>query len=322
MNTRKVLVASAASVVIVVGAVVAVVVSRNAAAQEPDNGFGQQAPSWIASGDSGALLAAPPWVRVGIGANPSATLHVVGDSVTSSPGTGTLAVGEQGGLHMRVDRNDLLVSGGTKGTYGALYLQRYGGPIVVHGGRPLKDRLYITVEGDIGVGTADPAKFADDRKLGHWPDGAGLPNGVVAVDGKVVAMGLSAKKASIKETLYVGRPVLYDHWAAGADTLHGDAVVQVAGKLTAQAIVVHQDHWADDVFDADYELPPLSDVERYIRSEGHLPGVPVEAEVATGLDLGDVTAALLRQVEELTLHTIAQQKQLEELGRKVATCGR
>lgn len=72
--------------------------------------------------------------------------------------------------------------------------------------------------------------------------------------------------------------------------------------------------WPDYVFDTAYQLKPLLLLEKEIESLGHLPEMPSAAEVeADGLSLPQVTTALVKKVEELTLYTIEQQKQIEEL---------
>jgi hypothetical protein len=75
--------------------------------------------------------------------------------------------------------------------------------------------------------------------------------------------------------------------------------------------------WADYVFNKDYQLPSLSSLESYIRTNNHLPGVPTAAEVQkNGLDLAATQAKLLEKIEELTLYTIELQKQVDELKKK------
>lgn len=67
--------------------------------------------------------------------------------------------------------------------------------------------------------------------------------------------------------------------------------------------------WPDYVFQKDYALPSLPEVERYILEHKHLPGIAAAGEVrAQGLDLGDHAAALLQKVEELTLYLIQKDK--------------
>lgn len=70
-------------------------------------------------------------------------------------------------------------------------------------------------------------------------------------------------------------------------------------------------NWSDFVFDDDYELQPLSEVEEYILKNKHLPEIPSTEEVhANGLDLAQMDAKLLQKVEELTLYIIQQQKDI------------
>lgn len=46
-------------------------------------------------------------------------------------------------------------------------------------------------------------------------------------------------------------------------------------------------------------------------------GMPSAAEVKTnGFDLGEMNAKLLQKIEELTLHLIRQQKEIEQLKKR------
>ncbi|GEM_PF-1331498 len=72
-------------------------------------------------------------------------------------------------------------------------------------------------------------------------------------------------------------------------------------------------NWSDFVFDDDYDLMPLSEVESFIKENHHLPEIPSATEVhKEGLDLAQMDAKLLQKIEELTLHAIEQQKLLNE----------
>jgi hypothetical protein len=76
--------------------------------------------------------------------------------------------------------------------------------------------------------------------------------------------------------------------------------------------------WADFVFDKDYKLRPLSEVESYIKTNQHLPEIPSTAEVTKdGIDLAQTQALLLQKVEELTLYVIEQDKKIKKLESKV-----
>ena len=76
--------------------------------------------------------------------------------------------------------------------------------------------------------------------------------------------------------------------------------------------------WADFVFDKDYKLRSLSEVENYIKVNKHLPEIPSTAEVTKdGIDLAQTQALLLQKVEELTLYVIEQDKKIKKLESKV-----
>jgi len=68
------------------------------------------------------------------------------------------------------------------------------------------------------------------------------------------------------------------------------------------------------VFEDDYNLSPLSEVEQYIKQNNRLPNIPSAKEVeGNGVNLGDMQSKLLQKVEELTLYIIALEKQIKEL---------
>jgi hypothetical protein len=76
--------------------------------------------------------------------------------------------------------------------------------------------------------------------------------------------------------------------------------------------------WADFVFDKNYKLRPLSEVETYIKANNHLPEIPSTADVnKNGIDLAETQALLLQKVEELTLYVIEQNKKIAKLEGKV-----
>lgn len=103
--------------------------------------------------------------------------------------------------------------------------------------------------------------------------------------------------------------------------VNGKTVVD--GNLVAKKIAVAPDPtifdtWADYVFADDYDLRSLSDLESFIKTNKHLPEVPSAKEVAeNGLDLFKMDATLLQKTEELTLYTIAQEKKIDALTKKL-----
>jgi hypothetical protein len=88
----------------------------------------------------------------------------------------------------------------------------------------------------------------------------------------------------------------------------------IAGKAIAEEIVVKlQANWPDYVFEKDYNLRSLFEVENFINTNKHLPEVPAAKEMeANGVNLGEMNMLLLKKVEELTLYVIELKKENEK----------
>ncbi|MDD9720228.1 hypothetical protein PVW51_05960 [Sulfitobacter sp. PR48] len=92
--------------------------------------------------------------------------------------------------------------------------------------------------------------------------------------------------------------------------------VIVTGKLVVNNTEMNV---PDYVFEPGYKLKTLAEVDQFIAENGHLPGVPSAADVAaTGLDMTRMQLAQLEKIEELTLHSISQDKQLSAQQEEIA----
>ncbi len=101
----------------------------------------------------------------------------------------------------------------------------------------------------------------------------------------------------------------------GTTTVPSGYKFAVAGKVISEEVKVQlQSAWPDYVFTKNYSLPSLEEVEKHITSSGHLKDIPSAAEVEkNGIFLGEMDAKLLQKIEELTLYTIQQQKEINQL---------
>lgn len=104
--------------------------------------------------------------------------------------------------------------------------------------------------------------------------------------------------------------------------VNGDAIVEgtlyADGKIWGEEVeVVSSVTWPDYVFESDYNLMSLTELESFIQTNGHLPNIPKAEEAEQGIRLGEMNAKLLQKIEELTLHMIEQQKQIEELKAQI-----
>lgn len=81
-------------------------------------------------------------------------------------------------------------------------------------------------------------------------------------------------------------------------------------NVITKDIKINMNNVADYVFEKDYDLKDLSEVESYVNENKHLPGVPSAAEIeANGVSVSKMTNILLEKVEELTLHMIRLEKE-------------
>ena len=88
--------------------------------------------------------------------------------------------------------------------------------------------------------------------------------------------------------------------------------------LNAKDINVEMNNAADYVFDENYDLKSLSEVESYVNEHKHLPGIPSAADMAeNGMNVSTMSNLLLEKVEELTLHLIRLEKENAALKAEV-----
>ncbi len=88
--------------------------------------------------------------------------------------------------------------------------------------------------------------------------------------------------------------------------------------IFTKAIVKLSTAWPDYVFEKDYDLPSLLYIEKYIKENKRLPGVPSASTIEKeGVDIGENQRILLKKIEELTLYIIDQNKRIELLEKKL-----
>jgi hypothetical protein len=75
---------------------------------------------------------------------------------------------------------------------------------------------------------------------------------------------------------------------------------------------------ADFVFEENYSLKKLEDVEAFIKTHKHLPEVAPACDMQNnGVEVGKLNTQLLQKVEELTLYLIEANKRIKNLEEKV-----
>jgi len=106
----------------------------------------------------------------------------------------------------------------------------------------------------------------------------------------------------------------------GIGTTNPQNKLDVNGTIRAKEFKATLDGWSDYVFNSDYKLLTLSEVEKYIRKNSRLPDIPSAGEVIKdGVNLGEMNALLLKKIEELTLYVIELNHRLEQIESKKST---
>ncbi len=109
--------------------------------------------------------------------------------------------------------------------------------------------------------------------------------------------------------------VIRSNGYVGIGTKTPDSKLTVKGKIHAEEVKIDLSVPAPDyVFKKDYDLLTIEEVQQYIQEKGHLPNIPSATIMETeGVDLGTMNMKLLEKIEELTLYTIEQEKEIQEL---------
>lgn len=93
----------------------------------------------------------------------------------------------------------------------------------------------------------------------------------------------------------------------------------VEGGIVCRDVKVTANAFPDFVFDAEYQLLSLDEVEKHISTNGHLPWFPTATEVeeAGGIEVGDMQLRLLRTVEEQMLYILELKEDVDQLRLEV-----
>ena len=91
-------------------------------------------------------------------------------------------------------------------------------------------------------------------------------------------------------------------------------MLTVAGKLICTEVKVQLQPFPDYVFDKNYKLPTLAELENHINIYHRLPGMPGAAEVeSNGMEVGKMQGRVVEKVEEATLYILQLNKENEQM---------
>ncbi len=193
-----------------------------------------------------------------------------------------------------------------------------------------KERMRITHDGNIGIGTTNPSGKLEILKNANLSNAITLPNSGLVIradnDGNDASLRFGVDNANLKAVIQTEQTTTATKFDLLINPFGGNVGIgtknssswklAVNGKIRAKEIKV-ETGWSDFVFFEDYKLPTLQEVENHIKEKGHLKNIPSAKEVEeNGIFLGEMNSKLLQKIEELTLYTIEQEKKIKFLEKQ------
>jgi hypothetical protein len=209
-------------------------------------------------------------------------------------------------------------------------------------------KMMISTDGNVGIGTTSPvAKLT----IGSYPGSAPTTNGIALGEdhnhleflnssyglgygaklyGVDQGYGLTSFRLAVRGNSTTWTDALFVRAAdngvgggnlgyVGIGTNDPDARLTVKGHIHAEEVRVDLNVPGPDyVFEENYNLLSLSEIEAFIKQNKHLPEVPSAKEMEqNGINLSEMNMLLLKKVEELTLYVIELKKENENLKNRV-----
>ena len=203
------------------------------------------------------------------------------------------------------------------------------------GGDDSNQRMVLRGDGNLGIGTPIPSSrlhvvgsiFSNSTRTNTVFSGSPLTDNANLIGSEGYWALRTAINNSYNLDVYnsgsvrVAMTILQDG-NVGIGTTTPDHKLTVDGTVKCEEVRVEvfTGTGPDYVFEKDYNLTPLSELEKYITQNKHLPEVPSAKEMeANGLNLKEMNLLLLKKVEELTLHLIEKDKEVQHLQRRNTT---
>ncbi|MFC3197299.1 hypothetical protein ACFOET_06715 [Parapedobacter deserti] len=194
----------------------------------------------------------------------------------------------------------------------------YADSLLAQNSFPTASNTYVKIDGG-GIDLLSP------NRTGGWARGLtyfihGQPND------RVLGLGMYGvgESADLFYLAYGTSPwqsrlglYILPNGSIGIGTTAPQEKLSVNGNIRAREVKVEMGNWPDYVFKKGYDLMSLAELESYINTHGHLPGIPSAKDVeADGIGLAEMNRKLLEKVEELTLYILEQQREINQLKEK------
>jgi hypothetical protein len=174
----------------------------------------------------------------------------------------------------------------------------------------------VTVSGN-GTSATPFQVSATDKSI--YADNGVINSATTTAGNRVVDMNnsniwFSSANSTSNGKIYVGSTASYP-------STTGNYKLFVEGGILTEKVKValrSTANWADYVFEQNYNLMPLKNVEEFIATHKHLPGIDSADELANkGLDIAEMQSKHMAKIEELTLYIIEQNKAIEKNNKDI-----
>jgi hypothetical protein len=211
-----------------------------------------------------------------------------------------------------------------------------GGGLAIFGGAPDVDdnpAMFIKSNGHVGINIGstnnNPKRYleigqdnAQNTITMMQVHGGAIFNNDADVS-RITKVAINTNRYADSAALTVGGPTYIGTWKANEAQRNQNFLSKYMlwvekGIVTEDLVFAPKSAWADFVFEKNYTLPDLQQLEGYIKIHKHLPGIKSATEVsAEGYSSHDFNKGILQKVEELTLYIINQQKEIDALKKQI-----
>lgn len=199
--------------------------------------------------------------------------------------------------------------------------------------------IYVDTDSDIGFGTSSPGTMTTNGEQArlHVQTTDASHGGVLIENASGTSGGRAlfelknngAVRFDMRDTSASGNPWRFASGGSNFNIIDlVDAGTVEFSLATSGDLTISGDYFSttctggmpcapDYVFESDYDLMPLAEVESFIQENGHLPNIPSAEELAGPINMSKMQMSLLEKIEELTLYTLEQQKTIAALSDRL-----
>lgn len=249
--------------------------------------------------------------------------NAVGDKIALWGNTGNhYGFGIQGSLlqiHSDISTSDIAFGHGTSAAFTETMRVKGTGDVGIGTSTPLKNFVVASTSPSMIIGYNAATHSTNSAESGriYFDEGANTTSGrcgfELHYDGSTNKFEINSGCTSFANNVTITRST----GNVGIGTPNPVNKLDVNGIMRANEVIV-ETGWADYVFDDKFKLKSLDEVESFIKENKHLPDVPSATVIQEkGAHVAELMTKMMQKIEELTLYTIKQQKEIDALTKRL-----